>query len=57
MSGCGGLNHIFLEFVKKCFSGIKMKMFFLSNLGGGGQSNFDVCQNFFGFFLKASLTY
>ena len=31
----------------------KMKMFFLSKLrgGGGGQSNFDICQNFFGFFF------
>ena len=29
-------NHIFLEFVKKCFSGIKMKMFFFVKIKGEG---------------------
>ena len=43
----------FLEFVKKCFLGIKMKMVFCQTWGRG-QSKFDIFKTF-GFFLKASL--
>ena len=49
----GVKSHIF-GICQKVFFRHKNENGFLSKLrgGGGGQSNFDICQNFFGFFFE-----